>query len=205
MILFDLDDFCDDLRSVNDMETLISVRRLVPTLKVTLFTIPGRCSRKFVEGVKVGYPWVDLVQHGWMHASNYECISWDEQTCRQRLHDARELGFTTKGFKAPGWKISDACYRVLQEEGYWVADQEYNDKRRPKGLPAYRLIESRPVRLEIFTKVDIDLAIGSVTQLHGHIGHLGGRNANALEYLLPEIMHVGRRDTNWKFISEVME
>jgi hypothetical protein len=39
-----------------------------------------------------------------------------------------------RGFKAPGWQISDGCYEALLERGWWVADQRYNDGRRPAGL-----------------------------------------------------------------------
>jgi hypothetical protein len=41
------------------------------------------------------------------------------------------------GFKAPGWQISDDCYRVLDERGWWVADQHLEDGRRPVGLRTY--------------------------------------------------------------------
>jgi predicted deacetylase len=45
--------------------------------------------------------------------------------------------FFVQGFKAPGWQISDPCYQVLLERGWWVADQHLEDQRRPPGLRTY--------------------------------------------------------------------
>jgi hypothetical protein len=122
------------------------------------------------------------------------------------------MGFITKGFKAPGWQISDACYRVLLDEGYWVADQKYNDERRPKALPVYRL---RPGGVDYVDQhgrmlwqgglADPRRSINQVQQIHGHIGHLGGHNDNALELILPDVMKAARRDSDFRFIREVME
>lgn len=187
MILCDLDDFCDDDRSMADLVRLEEIKRLVPTFKATLFTIPGRCSPEFIAHMQREYPWLDLVQHGWNHDSNYECTKWTVEDCREFLFCARLLGLKTRGFKAPGWQISYGCYEALLAEGYWVADQPYNDERRPKELRAYRL---SPRVLS--------------QQIHGHIGHLNGRNANALEFLMDEIIEAGKRDPDFRFIDEVM-
>lgn len=212
LIIADFDDFCDDERSAADLERLIQLKQKVPALKVTLFTIPGRCSPEFIARVRSEYSWLDLVQHGWNHDTNYECMKWTKADCRDFLAAGRDIGLTTKGFKSPGWQISDGCYEALAEEGYWVADQAYNDGRRPAKLRAYKLnstfaavakVIEKPVSWNdppspwkqfITTSVD--------AWIHGHIGHLGGRNENALELLMPMLME--STETSWQFIDEVM-
>jgi hypothetical protein len=198
MIICDLDDFCDDDRSMEDLKRLRSIREQIPTFKVTLFTIPGRCSPEFISWMRTAHPWCDLVQHGWNHDSNYECKAWSKQDCKDFLAAGRDLGITTRGFKAPGWQISDGCYEALLEEGYWVADQLYNDPRRPS-MAAYVLWTKMR-----FTFTGRGLPDIKVLQIHGHIGHLGGHNGNALEFIMPQILEAGKTDPDFRFINEVM-
>lgn len=215
-LVVDFDDFGENERSLRDLQRLEAIKRSIPEFKATLFTIPAHCSVSFLSEMKEQYPWLDLVQHGWHHQTNYECLKWDTRLCRQALRDARGLGFTTRGFKAPGWQISDACYEVLLEEDYWVADQTYNSNRRPPHLPSYLLFAGTGllVRREARrpssatageTLVDNEAKPLSVMAIHGHIGHLGGYNANALELMMPYLIAFAKgRDFEFKFISEVL-
>ena len=50
--------------------------------------------------------------------------------------------FFVKGFKAPGWQISNDIYEWLHDNDYWVADQENNDDRRPSELKVYKVGEN---------------------------------------------------------------
>lgn len=175
----------DDAYTGNDrMELLSDLRRHVPGLRVTLFAIPGRCTHNWVSEMNA-LDWVEIVPHGWMHETNRECERWDGMACHMALERAERIGFIVDGFKAPGWQISDGCYVELAARGYWVADQPYNNNRRPPGLRAY-LLGDPPA---------------GVYQIHGHVGHLNGRNANELEYLVPEILKY--RDAEYVFVSEV--
>lgn len=209
MIICDLDDFCEDTRSLADLRRLDELRAAIPTFKATLFTIGGRCTKGFIADVKATRPWLDLVPHGWMHHTNRECEQWDDDTCLQALAASRFIGLATRGFKAPGWQISDGCYQALFEEGYWVADQHYNDTRRPDWLKAYCLEESGKVAIRKLTFSAPGFrkyqGIGVATQIHGHIGHLNGSNENALEIIAPQILAAAQQDTDFRFISEVME
>jgi hypothetical protein len=174
----------DDAYPGNDrMQLLSELKQQVPGLKVTLFAIPGRCTREWVAGMP---PWVELVPHGWMHETNRECERWDMLDAYTAMETALLVGVSTHGFKAPGWQISIETYLELQRRDYWVMDQPYNNHRRPPGLRSFILGEPPP----------------GVVQIHGHVGHLNGRNANELEYLVPEILRY--RDAEWKFVSEVV-
>lgn len=176
----------DDAYPGNDrMDLLRDLKRQVPGLKVTLFAIPGRCSPAWVAEMNA-LDWVEIVPHGWMHNTNRECEHWSQQHAIWVLEESADLGFEIDGFKAPGWQISDGCYAALSQCGFWVMDQPYNNHRRPPGLRAYLLGEPP----------------AGVRQIHGHVGHLNGHNANELEYLVPEILAC--RDMEWKFVSEVV-
>ncbi len=176
----------DDAYPGNDrMDMLADLKREVPELKVTLFAIPGRCTRAWVREMN-DTPWIEIVPHGWMHDTNRECQHWSQQHAMWALAGAEDRGFEIDGFKAPGWQISDGCYAALSQCGYWVMDQPYNNHRRPQGMRCYLLGEQPP----------------GIVQIHGHVGHLNGHNANELEYLVPEILSY--RDAEWKFVSEVV-
>jgi hypothetical protein len=73
-----------------------------------------------------------------MHADNYECSKWSESECEIILKIALMHRFV-KVFKAPGWQISDGCYEACLKNDIIVADQPYNEKRRPKGLKVYEV------------------------------------------------------------------
>jgi len=162
--IVDADDFCEDNHGLQD---LMFIKSQIPNFKITLFTIPGRCSKKFLNKIKK-LDWIDMVPHGWLHPDSYECLEWTYEQSKEYLKKIKPLGLT-KGFKAPGWQISDGMYKALKEEGYWVADQEYNNHRRPK-MPHYNLEDYSHYRK------------------HYHIGHLGGHNNNAIRDRIQEIL-----------------
>jgi hypothetical protein len=220
VILLDLDDYDASERSDDDFQRLVQLREEIPSLKVTLFTIPANTNKLFWLVNSLHRNWIDLVQHGWHHKTNYECLAWTKADCKAALRRGRDMGFTTKGFKAPGWQISDGCYEALAEEGYWVADQKYNDARRPRELRAYILgkhvVAKRTSELMFIEPTLSEPGNGSylpvtalhmamATQIHGHVGHLGGHNANALELIMDDIRAAAAKDTDFRFIREVME
>lgn len=153
--IVDFDDFYEDN---NDLDILFRLRSQIPGFKVNLFTIPGRCSTGFIKEIQ-RIDWIDMIPHGYTHESNYECMGWSYPTALGYLDMIEQLRLT-RGFKAPGWQISDGTYQALLHKGYWVADQAYNNERRPVRLKTY--------------------IIDSPEKIHGHIGHLGGENKNAL-------------------------
>jgi hypothetical protein len=153
----DADDFCEEN---NDLDRIMRIHERNSRFRITLFTIPGRCSVGFIREMQ-RFEWVEMVPHGWMHPDPRECEAWTLADAREYLCGIEAFGLV-RGFKAPGWQISDPTYQALIEAGYWVADQAYNDQRRPPELRAYVL---------------------GPKSIHCHVGHLGGHNANALEYV----------------------
>lgn len=125
----------DDAYTGHDAITLLrQLHWLRPDFRCTLFAIPGRCTEDWCRSLP---PWVELGVHGWMHTTNYECLNWTRTDMERCLAAPLVQRYFAQGFKAPGWQISDACYEVLLERGWWVADQHLEDGRRPAGLRTY--------------------------------------------------------------------
>lgn len=128
---FDFDDFHE---YNNKLDRLNELKEINPDFRCTLFAVPGLGSPKFWESLP---DWVELAVHGWVHPDPYECAQWSYGRMAELLDEPIVKEFFVRGFKAPGWQISDACYRVLFDRGWWVADQHLEDARRPLGLRAY--------------------------------------------------------------------
>ena len=167
----------DDFHEANAPLDLLAHLHNETEMKFNLFTIPGLCSRAFIEKVKA-IDYIDMIPHGWLHPTPRECEKWTYNESFSYLWKINDLGLT-KGFKAPGWQISDGMYRALLDFGYWVADQHYNDHRRPPELP-------------VFFHTDAH---------HFHIGHMGGHNANEITLHIPRLLQM---KGNFGFIKDII-
>jgi hypothetical protein len=128
---FDWDDAYPDHDALPRLRQLNAAR---PDFRCTLFAIPGRCTEDWCRSLPA---WVELAVHGWAHSSNYECADWTRADIEWCLDSDIVHRYFVEGFKAPGWQISDACYDVLLERDWWVADQHLEDHRRPVDLRTY--------------------------------------------------------------------
>lgn len=187
MIVFDLDDMASK-HSWNAWEDLVKLREMFPKFKVTLFTIPGETTLEDALFWS-SHDWVELAVHGFSHrlekeVSPWECDQWTYEEAISFLSFMEHFypkGTYVKGFKAPGWKISDGLLKALKDFDWWVADQDYNNKRRPTGLK-YRLLQ------------DADT-------VHGHTWDCCGNGVKELiEHYFPKIS----KETQFKFISEMI-
>src|SRR5574338_366816 len=130
-MVFDWDDFSEDNHRY---DLLLQLKELRPDFRCTLFAVPGLGSEQFWSDVP---DWIELAVHDWLHPHPYECSRWSYGRMEALLDHPIVEEFFVQGFKAPGWQISDDCYRVLLDRGWWVADQHLEDKRRPAGLRTY--------------------------------------------------------------------
>jgi len=172
--IVDADDFCEEN---NGLETLEYIKSKVPNFKISLFTIPGLCSKEFLDKIKK-LDWIDMIPHGMKHQTPLEALKWTYDESIQYLKAIEPLNLT-RGFKAPGWQISDGMYIALKEKGYWVADQPYNNNRRPE-MKTY-LLDGR-------------------NKKHYHIGHMGGHNINEISDFVEELVNL---KGEFKFIKDV--
>lgn len=126
-MIFDWDDWED---TNTRLDLLWKLKALNPNFKCTVFAIPARTTLTPPD-------WIELAVHGWEHPTPRECENWTYEQCIELLD--KIPSHWAKVFKAPGWQISDGCYKALLERGYIVADQPYNRDRRPVGLKVYEL------------------------------------------------------------------
>lgn len=190
MIIFDADDFgCDHI--ISDMcqshdcrDVLLQFKKANPAFKATLFAIPGEMTIELLNWCVVNNSWIELAVHGFYHDSNYECekIAYEVMDNQMNSPVLGELmkSYFVKGFKAPGWQISDDAFRWLKDNGWWVADQDYNDERRPKDLPVYKIGEN---------------------SMHHHTWNCVGNGVyEQFDYIVDKI----KGETDFRFISEVI-
>lgn len=188
MIIWDADDFgcnhviSDMCQSHDCRDQLDKFHIANPNFKATLFAIPGEMTSELLGWCVANSGWVELAVHGFYHTSNYECekMTYDEfNTLMESMPIIED--FFVKGFKAPGWQISDEIYEWLYDHDWWVADQLYNDGRRPKRLKVYR--------------------IGSDSMHHHTWDCVGNGVYEQEEYILDRI----KGETDFAFVSEMVE
>lgn len=191
MIVFDSDDFgcnheiSDMCQSHDCRDVLESLHKINPAFKATLFAIPGEMTTELVDWCVGNSRWIEIAVHGFYHTSNYECEKLDYSEFADLMNSMPIIDdFFAKGFKAPGWQISDDCFGWLKANGWWVADQAYNDERRPKDLPVY-IIGENP----------------EIISIHTHTWNCVG---NGVYELYDQLVEQIKDETEFKFVSEVV-
>lgn len=172
-MIVDFDDFC---AGQHRLDLLAVLREANPSFRCTLFAIPALGTTSFWESVP---DWCELAVHGFLHPTPRECEHWSAERMREAIADKPER--FVEGFKAPGWQISDGCYEALTEADWWVADQHYNDGRRPAGLRVHCLDDG--------------------DHWHGHIQNVCG---NGLEEKFPALLSRVRAAEEFQLVSEVV-
>lgn len=157
----------DDFEETKSLDCLFKIKSLNPNFKITLFTIMGKVSKDFINLIKK-INWIDLAPHGYMHETPEECKNWDYNTSIKYLDFVDEFEIT-KIFKAPGWQISDDTYKALIDRNYAVADQIYNNERRPPQLAAYLLDTENKLHFHFNSGMenDIEKHIEKIANLKG--------------------------------------
>ena len=193
----DLDDFgCNHVisnmcQSHDCRDKLDQLHYANPNFKVTLFAIPGEMTYELLEWCKANRGWVELAVHGITHSSNYECSEMEYEDIDRIMAFFKPMldDYFVKGFKAPGWQISDAWYLWLKDNGYWVADQSYNNNRRLM-IPAY-----------VNNNGNFSANGNPVEAWHGHTWDCVG---NGIYESYQEVERLVKNATDFKFISEVL-
>ena len=179
-MVVDFDDF-----GVNNhrLDLLHELRQANPAFRCTLFAIPTECPADFLETVP---DWCEVAVHGWKHGDpptdGGECKDWSYERMESLITAIWEhYPRFVSGFKAPGWQISDGCLQALRDHNWWVADQPYNDQRRPAGLRVHSL--------------------GDGDHWHGHIQNVCG---NGIEETFDELRARVAAATFFQTVGEVV-
>lgn len=202
-MVFDADDFgcnheiSDMCQSHDCRDILLKLKEINSNFKATLFAIPAEMTMDLLQWCVANMDWIELGVHGFQHDSNYECEKWTYEQMDNAMSLVANLGAFTHGFKAPGWQISDECFRWLKEHDWWVADKNYNNDRRPKNLKAYVNYDGNDMRVHHQHKVS-DVLPAS----HHHTWNCVGNGVYEQFDYLKDL--VSKQD-NWKFISEAID
>lgn len=170
-------DFDDFQQSEHRLDLLHRLKDANPAFKCTLFAIPGNTNPDWWDTVP---EWCELALHGEFHPHPREAEDWTYDKAMSVL-TAKPERFVD-GFKAPGWQISDDTYRALADLGWWVADQPYNDDRRPDIL-VHRLGD------------------GPGLHIHGHIPDVCG---NGIAETFDMLLHFVSAASEFRFVSEAV-
>lgn len=200
MIVFDSDDFganhviSEQCQAHDCRDILDKLHYANNNFKVTLFAIPGEMTAELAVWCKANNGWVELAVHGFFHSDNWECekMTYDEFDKKMQFFKPMLDEYFVKGFKAPGWQISQDVLEWLHDRNWWVADQSYNDSRRPKSLPAY--VNNSGT----FYVQDKDLKF---TGIHTHTWNCVG---NGVYELYDQLVEQMGDETEFRFISEVL-
>ncbi len=172
-MVFDWDDYgISDAQDKRFLQRLVTLRTIRHDFRCTLFAIPS--------AVPVFEKWIEFAVHGYRHPNPTECADWTYERAMQAIAD-KPAGFVN-GWKSPGWQISDGSYTALLEAGWWIADQPYNDDRRPPGLRTHLL------------NVGPD-------HWHGHVQNVCG---NGLEETWDEVVALVKAAPSFEFMSEAV-
>lgn len=196
-MVVDLDDFgathvISDMCQTNDCRKKLDELHYVNgAFKVTLFAVPGEMTAELCEWCRANNSWIELAVHGFYHRSNYECEKMTLVEFSEHMDFFKLMldSYFTRGFKAPGWQIGKGAYDWLSHNGYWVADQSYNDYRRPD-MPAY-----------INDNGQFTVNGKPIESWHGHCWDCVG---NGIYERFEELKEVVRNTTEFKFVSEVV-
>jgi SAM-dependent methyltransferase len=177
MIVFDLDDLCDDFDPWFELEAL---KERFPGLKVTLFAIPSRCSPGLLE--KYGeLEWVELGVHGYHHSS-MECATWGSEETLSKLEELEEWWPGVKLFKAPGWIKNKHVDRALEKRGWSLADH----------IGHIEEWEAPRLRRYVYNGSD------GITSIHGHTWDCSGNGPSDWAEMFRDIPD----DSLFEFVSE---
>jgi hypothetical protein len=202
MLVIDIDDMganhiISDMCQAHDCrDKLDEFHYANPNFKATLFTIPAELTYELAEWCKANNQWIELAVHGITHSSNYECEKMTYEEFDEQIQPLLGMieDYFVKGFKAPGWQISDGVYRWLVEHDWWVADQSYNDNRRPN-IPAYVNDNGK------FTAWQ---RVGNPVEVDGLHYHTWDCVGNGVYELSDQIKQDINDETEFKFVSEVL-
>jgi peptidoglycan/xylan/chitin deacetylase (PgdA/CDA1 family) len=206
MIVFDSDDFgCDHVisdqcQTRDCRKELDSLHYANPNFKATLFAVPHQMTYELAEWCKANNSWIEIALHGFSHSSNYECAEMTTEEFEKNIENLQPMidDYFVKGFKAPGWQISDGVYEWLLDNDYWVADQAYNNVRRAKlarSMGAY--VNNNGNFVAWNGSQDTDIYSG----VHTHTWNCMG---NGIEETYHELEEKIKAETDFKFISEIL-
>lgn len=149
-----------------------------------------------LEKIKKNLDWIQIIPHGVMHIPE-EFARCDKETFKMAMASIDEAfekdGLPyEKGFKAPYWLWNQDIVDVLDEFGWWGAQ----DRNQPKNIRTKKKYEYDYSIDEPFWETDKE-----VVKLHGHISL---PSANNLEDCLLNLFKLPS-NVQWDFVTDYLE
>lgn len=201
-MIFEWDDFgCDHIisdqcQSHDCRDQLMRLKVVNPAFKATMFAIPAEMTIELINWCEVNADWIQLAVHGFFHSSNYECekMSYrDFDWLMSQFAPILNKNFV-KVFRAPGWQISDDVMKWLQKKGWILADQNYNNARRPAYMNAYVNYDGQfRVSPKAGNQFDVEA-------YHGHTWNVGW---NGIYEDYDKVEALVRDANEFKFVTEL--
>lgn len=179
-IVMDFDDLCD--ATMSKLKFVCELKYKMPSLKVTLFTIPTKISDENIAKVKHLGDWIALGMHGWRHTTG-ECWSWTSEEAEDKMRQALERGIDGRVFRAPKWLIDVETYKAAKALDWVIADHK---DFRILGSGTRTYTYNQPLRDP------------PVTRVHGHLPNVSG---NGIEEFFSTF--VFDPDRTFKHITEL--
>lgn len=174
MTVFDTDDLYE---GHDRLDLLWRLKDANPKFRLTAFCVQGLGNDTYWDSLP---DWVECAAHGEFHPDPREAENWSYEKALQVL-EAKPERFV-KLWKSPGWQISAGTYEALDDLGWAVADQHYNDSRRPDGMPVH--------------------CLGDGDHVHSHVQNVCD---NGLEETFGYLLDRVRRAVSFEFVSEVVQ
>lgn len=185
----------DQCQSHDCRKILEQLHAMNGNFKCTLFAIPGEMTRELLNWCKERNSWIELAVHGFYHSSNWECekLTYDEFALLMEDFEDMVEDYFVKGFRAPGWQISDGTFEWLNINDWWVADQSYNNDRR-KDTKAYVNTNNQ---FSIWKPGN--QTVEEVDAYHGHTWDVGW---NGIYEDFEKVETLVKENQEFKFVSE---
>lgn len=200
-MIFEWDDFGANheissvCQSHDCRDQLFRLKKINEDFKATLFAVPAEMTLELIKWCRDNNDWIELAVHGFTHSSNYECDKWTYDQMDSAMATTSQFAAFVPIFRAPGWQISDDCLRWLADHNWVVADQHYNNDRRPESLNAFVNTNG------VFTANSEE-----VKAYHGHVwnvGSVGSVPANGIYEDFDNVQKLVKEADNFQFISEL--
>lgn len=205
-VVMDVDDFGFLMPGFDD---LLRLKKSLPGLKITCFTIPLAKEfydpanakqfsfEKYAKWAEIvnSLDWIEVALHGFSHV-HHEMEGSYEKT--MELLQATENLFERVGlkyskiFKAPYWQYSYDALVALRDRGYVIAIDRNHPRPLPEGSKSF------------IYNWSFEETLPGAPIIKGH-GHFTGRNANNIGETLGNILHHLPATTRFMTIGEYLE
>jgi hypothetical protein len=187
-VIFDLDDFCEEIMTSELWELVLELKKKCPAFKVTMFTIPDRCSEGWLKDVRQKYDWIEMHYHGSKH------VDRDEWLGKSKIEmPYSDRGIFYRGFKAPWWRMDQRTADLFDSQGYVLSCRSRGrfDVRAKK---VYRF----DTGLEVIPNVAYQ---GEGLHIHSHVQ--SQKQADGMPDIFEQIASLLRPSDQFLFISEL--